>query len=80
MAVHIRLSRYGMKKQPHFRIVVADKCKPRDGRFIEIIGTYDPRKKDENISIKKDRFEYWTKNGARPTEGLGQLLRELKIS
>jgi len=64
MAVVIRLTRCGMKNTPLYRMVVADKAYPRDGRFIEIIGSYDPKKKEKKASVKKERLEYWLKNGA----------------
>ncbi len=65
MSVSIRMSRYGRKKKPFYRIVAADKRSPRDGAFLEIIGTYDPRTKE--TSIKKDLAEKWIKNGAQPS-------------
>lgn len=77
MAVQIRLSRWGMNKQPHYRVVVADKRKPRDGAFIEVIGTYDPRKKEKKVVLSKERLEYWIKNGACPTQTLSELIRHL---
>jgi small subunit ribosomal protein S16 len=54
--------------------VAADDRKPRDGKFIEVLGTYDPRKKDEKININKERFEYWVKNGARLSETVSHLV------
>lgn len=75
MAVRIRLSRCGARNQPFFRVVVADWRKPRDGKIIESIGTYRPRDKDNKVSIKKDRLEYWLKNGARLTQTVSELVR-----
>ena len=75
MAVKIRLARRGKKKCPFYHIVVADERKPRDGRFIEILGTYDPRNKEQRVVGKKDRIEYWLNRGARPTEMVSKLLR-----
>lgn len=67
----IRLARGGMKKLPHYRIIVADARSPRDGRFVEKIGHYHPLMKDDNkdrVVVKHDRLQYWLKNGAKPTE------------
>ena len=66
--VKIRLRRMGAKKAPFYRIVVADSRCPRDGRFIEEIGTYDPMAEGENIKIDLERAKYWISNGAQPTE------------
>ena len=71
MAVKIRLARGGAKKVPYYRVVVADARAPRDGDFIEKVGTYNPllKKDDENrVTFKKDRIEYWLGQGAQPTE------------
>jgi small subunit ribosomal protein S16 len=64
-----------MKNQPFFRIVVADDRRARDGKFIEVLGTYDPRKKENKTVIKKDRLEYWKKNGARTSRTISELTR-----
>lgn len=74
MAVCIRLSRAGMKNQPHYRIVAADDRRPRDGKFIEVIGAYDPRQPENKITVNKERLEYWTKNGARLSRTISQLI------
>lgn len=74
MAVRIRLARYGAKKQPFFRVVVADKERSRDGRFIEIVGTYDPRKESKKLTLKKERYDYWVQKGAKPTKIISELL------
>lgn len=74
MAVVIRLTRTGMRNTPHYRVVAADDRKPRDGKFIEVLGTYDPRKKEGKLTIKRDRLEYWTKNGARLSQTMSQLI------
>ena len=66
--VKIRLRRMGAKKAPFYRIVVADSRCPRDGRFIEEIGTYDPMAEGENIKVDLERAKYWISNGAQPTE------------
>ncbi|MGH7980690.1 MAG: 30S ribosomal protein S16, partial [Limisphaerales bacterium] len=68
MAVKIRMKRVGTKNMPVFRIVVADSRSPRDGKFIEEIGTYNPLKKGENFSIKLDRARYWIGKGAIPSD------------
>lgn len=74
MAVCIRMTRCGARSKPFFRIVAADDRKPRDGKFIEVLGTYDPRKKDNKIQIDKERFEYWVKSGARLSETVSHLV------
>lgn len=78
MAVSIRLRREGTKKRPFYRIAVADKRSPRDGRFIELIGTYDPKQKGENFTIKLDRVDYWIKNGAQPSETVNSIIRKAR--
>ena len=76
MAVKIRLARFGAKKKPFYRVVVADSTSPRDGRFIERVGTYDPRKDPPEIDLKGDRILEWIKKGAQPTETVAQLLKK----
>lgn len=76
--VKIRLRRMGAKKAPYYRIVVADSRSPRDGRFIEEIGTYDPMAEDNKINVEMDRVEYWIKNGAQPTETVRGLLKKVQ--
>jgi len=66
--VKIRLRRDGAKKAPYYKIVVADARYPRDGRFIEEIGAYDPLKEPAMIKLDKEKYEAWVKNGARPTD------------
>lgn len=73
MAVHIRLARTGTKKAPFYRIVVADQRSPRGGRFIERLGTYDPRRSD--ITLNAARVEYWIGCGAQPSDTVSQLLK-----
>ena len=75
MAVKIRLTRMGKKKAPFYRIIVADGRAPRDGRFIESIGTYDPNQEPSAVKIDKEAAEKWLKNGARPTEVVAKLLK-----
>ncbi|MFH0799846.1 MAG: 30S ribosomal protein S16 [Pseudomonadota bacterium] len=78
MAVVMRLSRRGKKNAPFYHVVVADEKKPRDGDFLEVLGTYDPGNKEKRFVGKKDRIEYWLSKGARPSETISQLLRTLK--
>ena len=80
MAVHIRLSRQGTKKRPFYRVVVTDQRSPRGGKFLELIGTFDPRQdpktaKAAPLQIDQDRLTYWTGNGAVPSETLARLLK-----
>ena len=74
MAVKIRLMRVGKKKQPTYRVVVADSRSPRDGRFIEILGQYEPRQDPSLVNIDTDRAVHWLKNGAQPTEQVAKIL------
>ena len=74
MAVKLRLMRMGKKKQPTYRIVAADSRAPRDGRFIEIVGSYDPRAEPSVIKIDNDKALRWLRNGAQPTERVQKLL------
>ena len=73
--VKIRLARFGSKKNPHYRIVVADARSPRDGRSIETIGTYNPQTDPSTIMVKNDRAEYWVGVGAQPSERVAKLLK-----
>ena len=76
MAVKIRLRRMGAKKNPFYRIVVADSRYPRDGRFIEEIGTYDPVKNPSAVKIDAEKAKAWIKNGAQPTDTVKVLLKK----
>ena len=76
MAVKIRLKRVGKKKQPYYRVVVADARSPRDGRFIEEIGTYDPMKQPAEIKIDNEKAVAWMKNGAQPSDTVRALLKK----
>ena len=80
MAVRIRMRREGTTNRPYYRIVVADKHSPRDGKFIEQVGTYDPTKKDASFSVKLDRVDYWVKNGALPTQTVASLIKKTRKS
>ena len=75
MAVKIRLKRMGQKKAPFYRIVVADSRSPRDGRFIEEIGTYDPSKDPSVFDVNEESVKKWLSTGAKPTETVGKLLK-----
>jgi small subunit ribosomal protein S16 len=76
MAVKIRLTRMGTKKKPFYRIVVADSEAPRDGRFIEIVGNYDPLKDPAEINLKEERIEDWLSKGAKPSVTVLSLLKK----
>ena len=76
MAVRIRLARHGAKKKPFYRIVVADGESPRDGRFLEAVGTYDPLRDPAAVSLKTERLKYWMSQGARPTDTVKSLLKK----
>ncbi|MBR4256735.1 MAG: 30S ribosomal protein S16 [Clostridia bacterium] len=73
MAVKIRLKRIGAKKNPYYRVVVADSRSPRDGKFIEEIGTYDPMAEPASVKIDAEKANTWLKNGAQPTETVKSL-------
>lgn len=79
MAVKIRLRRMGAKKAPFYRVVVADSRYPRDGRFIEEIGYYDPMKEPVVINIDAEKATAWMKNGAQPTDTVKALLKKSEI-
>jgi small subunit ribosomal protein S16 len=75
MAVKLRLTRVGKKKQPQYRIVAADARSPRDGRFIEILGHYDPRQDPSALTVDNDKAVKWLSQGAQPTERVAKLLK-----
>jgi small subunit ribosomal protein S16 len=75
MAVKIRLRRMGAKKAPYYRIVVADSRYPRDGRFIEEIGSYDPLKEPAEVKVDAEKYAQWIKNGAQPTDTVRAILK-----
>ena len=79
MAVKIRLRRMGAKKAPFYRVVVADSRSPRDGRFIEEIGIYDPTKEPAVIDIKAERAKKWIEDGAQPTDTARALLKKAGV-
>ena len=78
MAVSIRLRREGTKNRPYYRVVVAESRSPRDGRFIEIIGTYDPKQTGQNSSFNVERAEYWISKGAQPSDTVRSLIKKNK--
>ena len=75
MAVKIRLTRLGKKKAPTYRVIVADERSPRDGRFIEELGYYDPTKDPSVVKIDTEKAKEWIKNGAKPTDTVAKLLK-----
>lgn len=77
--VRIRLRRMGAKKKPFYRIVVAEKRSPRDGRFIETIGTYNPLTEPETVDLKHERAAHWLSVGAQPSDAVARLLRTAKL-
>ena len=79
MAVKIRLRRVGRKKAPMYRIVVADSKSPRDGKFIEIVGQYQPRTGDQALNLDTDRVNHWLNVGAQPTDTVRSLLRKAGV-
>ena len=79
MAVKIRLKRMGEKKAPFYRIVVADSRSPRDGRFIEEIGTYDPNRNPSEFRVNEEAAKKWLQNGAQPTEVVGKIFKAAGI-
>jgi small subunit ribosomal protein S16 len=76
MAVKLRLMRMGKKKQPVYRVVAADSRSPRDGRFIEILGTYEPRVEPSRVVIDNAKAVRWLRDGAQPTETVARLLKQ----
>jgi small subunit ribosomal protein S16 len=76
LAVKFRLTRYGTKKKPFYRIVVADSSSPRDGRFIERVGSYDPLKEPAQITLDREKIKVWYKRGAKPTKTVENLFRK----
>jgi small subunit ribosomal protein S16 len=77
--VRIRLRRQGLKGQPTYRIIAADKESPRDGRFLEILGFYNPRTEPSTISIQEDRVFDWMSKGAQPSDSVGQIFRTVGL-
>ena len=78
MSVKIRLSRCGAKKKPFYRIVVSDERAPRDGRYIEQLGTYDPRTAKDAVKVNHEKVESWIQRGAKPTKTVSELIAKRK--
>jgi len=78
MAVSIRLRREGTTNRPYYRVVVADSRSPRDGKFIEMIGNYDPKKASDNANLDLGRAEYWIGKGAQPSETVLSIIRKAR--
>ncbi len=78
MAVHIRLTRKGRKKKPFYRIVVADSHAPRDGKFLDIVGTYDPMVEPPLVTLKQDKIDEWLGKGAQPSTTVKSILKKAK--
>jgi|SRR5205814_7230619 len=78
MAVSIRLRREGAKNRPYYKVVVADRRSPRDGKFVEIVGTYDPKKSGHNSTLNIGRVEHWISKGAQPSDTVRSLIKKNK--
>ncbi len=76
--VKLRLTRMGAKKRPYYRVVAADSRFPRDGRFLENLGTYDPLQENDNVNLKMDRVQYWLSQGAQPSDTVRSLIKKSK--
>jgi small subunit ribosomal protein S16 len=76
----IRLARVGARKQPHYRVVVIEKDRARNGRSIEVVGTYNPRTSPATLDLKRDRIDYWTGNGAQLSDRVGKLLASAPVA
>jgi len=79
MSVVLRLKRFGTKKKPFYRIVAMTKAKKRDGRALEEVGYYDPKKGHNQVALDRERVEYWLKNGAKPSATVKSILKRLEI-
>lgn len=77
--VRIRLRKMGLRHQPYYRIVVADRESPRDGRFLEVVGTYNPRTEPSTILVKEDRIYHWLGKGAQPSESVARLFTQIGL-
>jgi|TARA_B110000438_G_scaffold238012_1_gene235619 small subunit ribosomal protein S16 len=80
LAVVIRLSRRGAKKRPFYRVVAADKRSPRDGKFLEVLGTFDPLKEEGGLKMNPERIQSWMKNGAKPSDTVAALIKKAGIA
>jgi small subunit ribosomal protein S16 len=79
MAVHMRLTRVGSKKNPIYRVVVADSRSPRDGKFIDIVGRYNPQSNPSLIELDEDKVRDWLGRGAKPSDAVGRLLKAKQL-
>ena len=79
MAVVLRMTRRGAKKKPFYRIVAADSRSPRDGKFLEILGTYDPLKSENNIKVDTEKVTSWIQKGAKPSQTVASLLKKAGV-
>ena len=79
MAVVLRLKMFGSKKKPFYRIVAMTKSTKRDGKTLEELGNYDPKKDRDQVSLDRERVEYWLQNGAKPSETVKSILKKLEI-
>ena len=79
MAVSIRLRREGTTNRPYYKVVVTDSRSPRDGKFIEIVGTYDPKKQGHNSKLQLDRIDHWVSQGAQPSDTVRSLIKKNRI-
>jgi len=80
MALRIRLARFGAKKRPYYRIVVTNSESPRDGKFLEILGTYDPRQEPAAVTVQEDLLARWVSKGATPTDTVASLLKKRPVA
>ena len=78
MAVSIRLRREGNLNNPYYKVVVADARSPRDGKFIELVGNYDPKKAGDNSNIDLSRIDYWIQNGAQPSDTVRSIIKKAR--
>ena len=78
MSVSIRLRREGNLNKPYYKVVVADQRSPRDGKFIEIVGNYDPKLPGDNANVDISRIDYWIKNGARPSDTVRSIIKKAR--
>lgn len=77
--LRIRLSRHGAKKDPHYRVVVSEKRSPRDGRFVEVVGYYNPALKPARLSLNLERIKYWMQQGAQPSQTVQSLINREEV-
>lgn len=80
MAVKVRLARAGGKNRPFYRLVVADEHSPRNGAFLELVGTYDPSRDPAVVTLKKERIDYWLSKGATPSQTVAQIIKRSAAS